>query len=319
MTHEDIVLLSATSIAFVAIFGIVVAVGMEIQRRQSAKTRLNRSESQNPNSYARREQKRGKERAESIITNRISQAVDVDILSGLVSDSQRTILSITLIRAGYFDSRGPAIFIALTIISIVICAIIGAICIRIFLNNLPIFMQLAILGVSAYVGYFIPDIFMRSRRTKIVSEYTSIFPDFLDLLVVCVDAGLSLNAALDRVTSEFYNRSKALASNFAAMLQEVRNGREIADALDNLSYRMDVDEIRSFCTLLKQSLELGSDVSQALRVYSEEMRIKRMLKAEEEANKLPVKMLLPLGLFIFPVILIVILSPIAVKISNMSK
>jgi tight adherence protein C len=137
--------------------------------------------------------------------------------------------------------------------------------------------------------------------------------------VVCVDAGLSLNAALDRVTSEFYYRSKALATNFSAMLQEIRIGREMEDAVDNLSFRTDVDEIRSFCTLLKQSLELGSDVSDALRVYSEEMRVKRFLRAEEEANKLPVKMLLPLGLFIFPVILIVIMAPIVVRISNMAK
>ena len=180
-------------------------------------------------------------------------------------------------------------------------------------------MQMAILAVSAYAGYFIPDAILRSRLSKTKQEYISVFPDFLDLLVVCVDAGLSLNAALDRVTTEFYARSKTLATNFDAMLQEVRIGREMNEALDNLSFRTDADEIRSFCTLLKQSLELGSDVSEALRVYSEEMRVKRMFRAEEEANKLPVKMLLPLGLFIFPVILIVILAPIVVRVSNMGK
>ena len=158
--------------------------------------------------------------------------------------------------------------------------------------------------------------FLRLRTAAVRLEYIQLFPDFLDLLIVCVDAGLSLNAALDRVTEEFYIRSKPLATNFGAMLQEIRIGRDMVDALDNLSNRMNVDEIRSFCTLIKQSLELGSDVSDALRVYSDEMRTKRILKAEEEANKLPVKMLMPLGLFIFPVIMIAILSPIVVKVSK---
>lgn len=313
MDREEIIILSASLIAFVAISGVIIAVGMEIERRKSAGGRLKDSpQSNNKLSDA-------KISLEKDLIERLSQKVDMDLLSGLISEEKRTKLRVDLIRAGFFDPKAPAIFIGVTIITICLCAVVAAFNINYFLADMPIFIQLAILIVSTYAGYFIPDAYLRSRLTKTKQEYISVFPDFLDLLVVCVDAGLSLNAALDRVTNEFYSRSKPLATNFGAMLQEVRIGREMEDALDNLSFRTDADEIRSFGTLLKQSIELGSDVSDALRVYSEEMRVKRMFRAEEEANKLPVKMLLPLGLFIFPVILIVIMAPIVVRISNMGK
>ena len=313
MDREELIILSASLIAFVAIAGVVIAVGMELQRRQAAGGRLKTK----PKKTKTTTDPKLNEATE--LVERLSQSVDVDLLSGLVSHEKRTKLRIDLIRAGFFDAKAPALFIGFTIFSIFMSAVVGVFAVRFFLSDLSILLQLSILGVCSYAGYFIPDAYLRSRLAKTKQEYVSIFPDFLDLLVVCVDAGLSLNAALDRVTSEFYYRSKALATNFSAMLQEIRIGREMEDALDNLSFRTDVDEIRSFCTLLKQSLELGSDVSDALRVYSEEMRVKRFLRAEEEANKLPVKMLLPLGLFIFPVILIVIMAPIVVRISNMAK
>lgn len=313
MDNTEYTLIIASIIAFVAIAGSIIAVGMEIDRRAIAKTRIGKdSDGNKGNDLSVHEDYNN-------VLDRVGKSVDLKIVEGLISEEKRTKLSIDLIRAGYFVPYAPIIFIVATIISILICSILGFIVVTMFFTDRPLFLQLATLSLFAYIGYFIPDMFLRSRRSQAVIEYTTIFPDFLDLLVVCVDAGLSLNAALDRVTSEFYSRSKVLASNFSAMLQEVRSGREFADALDNLSYRVDVDEIKSFCTLLKQSMELGSDVSQALRVYSEEMRVKRMFKAEEQANKLPVKMLLPLGLFIFPVILIVILAPIAVRVANMGK
>ena len=313
MDREELILLSASVIAFVAISSIIIVVGMEIQRRRSAGNRLK----QNKTSVADGS-KQDYNQANELL-ERLSGAIDADLVSSLISTDKLTKLRVDLIRAGLFDARAPAVFIGCTVVSIFFGAIVGFIFVKNILPDLPIYMQMAILGVSAYAGYFIPDAILRSRLSKTKQEYISVFPDFLDLLVVCVDAGLSLNAALDRVTTEFYARSKTLATNFDAMLQEVRIGREMNEALDNLSFRTDADEIRSFCTLLKQSLELGSDVSEALRVYSEEMRVKRMFRAEEEANKLPVKMLLPLGLFIFPVILIVILAPIVVRVSNMGK
>src|SRR5262249_3484251 len=97
---------------------------------------------------------------------------------------------------------------------------------------------------------------------------------------------------------------------------EMRAGRTMVDALESLADRVSIDEARSLVLVLRQSVELGSDVGETLHVFSDEMRSKRLLRAEETANKLPVKMTLPMGLFIFPVILIVIMLPIAIRLGN---
>jgi tight adherence protein C len=94
----------------------------------------------------------------------------------------------------------------------------------------------------------------------------------------------------------------------------MRAGRSTIDALNSLADRLDLDEARSFVLVLRQSVELGSDVAEALRIFSDEMRDKRMMRAEESANKLPVKMVAPLGLFIFPVILMVVMLPLALRV-----
>ena len=312
MSKEDIILIVSSVLIFTAISGAVFVIGSELSRRKSVGARLkNKTDGASISSLDLDINNAQEERAVPVI--------DYGVLEKLLSENNKTALRNDLIRAGIFNPNGPAIYVGTTIIAVVLFAILGFFIIRLYFYHLPIYLQISIMCVSAYVGYFIPDAYLRSRLAATKQEYLSVFPDYLDLLVVCVDAGLSLNASLDRVTQEFYGRSSALATNFSVLLQEIRVGREMSDALDNLADRMDVDEIRSFCTLIKQSLELGSDVAEALRVYSEEMRVKRMFRAEEEANKLPVKMLIPLGLFIFPVILIVILAPIAVRISNMGK
>jgi tight adherence protein C len=253
------------------------------------------------------------------IIERISVRVDDKLISNLVSDQKRTSLHSELIQAGFFQPNSPTIYIGLSVFCILIGGAFGVYLVTNYMGNALTVVKIMALVTSAYAGYFIPDIYIRTRTNMIKQEYVSVFPDFLDLLVVCVDAGLSLNAALDRVTSEFYSRSRPLAINFEVLLTELRIGREMTDAFSNLSSRIGIDDIKSFCTLLKQSSELGSNITDALRVYSDDMRLRRYVRAEEEANKLPVKMLAPLSLFIFPVILIVILTPAVIRFSHVGQ
>jgi tight adherence protein C len=133
-------------------------------------------------------------------------------------------------------------------------------------------------------------------------------------MVVCIDAGLSLEAALDRISREVIKKHRALGMNLLMMGAETRAGRGMIDALGSFGDRLGLDEARSFVATLRQSVELGSDVGDALRAFSNEMRDKRLLRAEERANQLPVKMVLPLGICIFPVILLVVLLPIIVRL-----
>jgi tight adherence protein C len=164
------------------------------------------------------------------------------------------------------------------------------------------------------LGVIGPDAYIARRQRLLSTEYRIVFPDFLDLMTVCVDAGLSLEGSLSRITPEIGRRSRHFGVNLAVMGAEMRAGRTFVEALGTLADRLMIPEARSLVAVLRQSAELGSDVSEALRVFSDEMRNKRMLRAEEEANKLSVKMLLPLALFIFPVVLGVIVLPIALRI-----
>jgi tight adherence protein C len=168
--------------------------------------------------------------------------------------------------------------------------------------------------VGAAIAFYFPDLWIAMRTRSLQQQYRDGFPDALDLLVVCVEAGLSLDAAIARVGQEIGHAHPAIAENLAMMSMELRAGGTRADALHNLAERMGVDEVRSMVTLLLQSEELGTSIADALRLYSDDMRVRRMLRAETKAQALPVKLALPLGFFVFPTMLIVIMLPVAIRI-----
>jgi tight adherence protein C len=142
------------------------------------------------------------------------------------------------------------------------------------------------------------------------------FPDFMDLMIVCTDAGMSLEAATDKVATELAVTHEALGLHLKIMTLEVRAGRPLRDALKNLAERLKMDEARTLAVLFKQSEELGTSLTHTLRVYSAEMRERRITAAEEKANALPVKMVLPLGFCVFPVMLVMILLPVWVRMAG---
>jgi tight adherence protein C len=164
------------------------------------------------------------------------------------------------------------------------------------------------------LGYFAPGFYLGRRIASRQAEHRAGFPDFMDLLVVCCDAGLSMEAALDRVGRELADSYPSLAGNIHMATLEIRAGRSMSEALEHLGDRLALEEARSFAMLLQQSEELGSSMSAALRVYSDDMRHKRLSKAEEKAYSLPAKLSVPLILCIFPVLVIVILLPAYVRV-----
>jgi tight adherence protein C len=173
---------------------------------------------------------------------------------------------------------------------------------------------LLVLGIAALAGFYFPDLclnlWIRRRKEQIVAG----FPDALDLLVVCVEAGMGIDAAVNRVAEEIRLSSEVISDEFRLLNLELRAGKARADALRNLGARTDVEEVRSFATLLIQTDRFGTSVAQALRVHSDAMRTRRYQRAEELAAKLPVKLMLPLILFIFPSIFVVIAGPAAIQI-----
>jgi tight adherence protein C len=170
-----------------------------------------------------------------------------------------------------------------------------------------------LIWAAGIAGYFGPTVYLGRRIAARKNEHRSGFPDFMDLLVVCADAGLSMEAALDRVGRELSDSYPSLSANVYMATLELRAGRTLSDALDHLADRLGLEEARSFATLLQQSEELGSSMTDALRVYSDEMRHKRLSTAEEKAYSLPAKLSVPLTLCVFPVVIVVILLPVYVR------
>jgi tight adherence protein C len=136
----------------------------------------------------------------------------------------------------------------------------------------------------------------------------------MDLMVVCADSGLSMEASLERVGRELGDSYPSLCTNIHMTNLEIRAGKSMTDALEHFGDRLGLEEARSFATLIQQSAELGSSITEALRVYSDDMRHKRLSRAEEKAYSLPAKLALPMMICIFPTIFVVILLPVAVRL-----
>jgi tight adherence protein C len=165
-------------------------------------------------------------------------------------------------------------------------------------------------------GYQAPSFYLNHRIAAKRLEHQAGFPDFMDLLVVCADSGLSMEAALDRIGRELVDSFPSLAANIHMNNLEIRAGRTMTESLEHMAERLGLEEARSFATLIQQSDELGSSISDALRVYSDDMRHKRLSRAEEKAYALPAKLSVPMMVCIFPVLFIVILCPVIVRLAT---
>jgi tight adherence protein C len=232
-----------------------------------------------------------------------------------VDDTFRGKLRLTLLRAGYFRSDAINFYVLWRLLALVLVPAFAYVLLVLLVPRAPAMTLLVIMAVAAAIGMVGPDAFISRRQRMLSAEYRILFPDFLDLLVVCIDAGLTLEAAMNRVTSEIGGRrNRVFGINLALLAAEMRAGRSFIDGLSALAERLMIPEARSLVALLRQSLELGSNVGEALRIFGDEMRDKRLLRAEEQANKLSVKMILPLAMFIMPVVLMVVLLPVGIRL-----
>jgi len=218
-----------------------------------------------------------------------------------------------LIQAGIYDARAVAFFfIARTVLAVGLG--VGAfVVLPMILTQKPSMFWLCVM-IAGVVGYIGPSFYIDRRIAKNLDEHRSGFPDFLDLMVVCADSGLSMEAALERVGRELGDSYPSLCSNIHMTNLEIRAGKTMTDALEHFGDRLGLEEARAFATLIQQSAELGSSITDALRVYSDDMRHKRLSRAEEKAYSLPAKLSLPMMVCIFPVIFVVILLPVAVRL-----
>jgi tight adherence protein C len=221
-----------------------------------------------------------------------------------------------LVQAGIYDPRGVGFFfLARTglAVGLALAVFFLAPALMSAASGSKLWMMVIAAGVIGYVG---PSFYLDRRIKARKAEHQSGFPDFMDLLVVCADSGLSMEAALTRVGSELTDSYPSLCSNIHMANLEIRAGRTLTEALEHLADRLGLEEARSFATLIQQSAELGSSITDALRVYSDDMRHKRLSRAEEKAYALPAKLSIPMMICIFPVIFVVILLPVVVRLAT---
>lgn len=228
-------------------------------------------------------------------------------------DLERNKVKSDLYRAGYHSPQALQIFFALKIVLAVSLASIVLLASP-FMPSVDTNSLMLYTVMAAAIGLLAPNYFLSKSLGKHLRLLRNGFPDALDLLVVCVESGLGLGPALQRVADEINVSHPELSLELATVNAEMRAGVQREKALKNLSQRTGLPDIRGLVALLVQSMRFGTSVADALRIYSEEFRDKRMQAAEEQAAKIGTKMIFPLVLFMFPVFFVVAVGPAALRI-----
>jgi len=223
-----------------------------------------------------------------------------------------------LLQAGYRGPRALPIYLGAKVLLAAGLPLIGAVAMAAAASWGALFQPLSALGLvaAAAAGFYLPGVFLQRRIEQRRSAFEEGFPDAMDMLVVCVEAGLGLDAAIQRVGEEMMHAHPVLATELRVMSLELRAGKTREAALRGLAERTGIDPVKSLTTLLIQAERFGTSVSAALREHASGMRHARIQRARERAAKLPVKMIFPILLFIFPALFLVVLGPAVIGIAE---
>lgn len=255
-----------------------------------------------------REQARAK--AAERIVKKATPVLDRLILP--VSSEERTQLRAKLIQAGYRHKSAQTIYLAAKTVMLVVCAG-GALAVAQLMNYDGV-TSLGAVCLGAGLGFVAPGIWLGSSTSSRQAKIRRGLPDILDLLVVSVESGLALDAALKRVGDEMIRVHPDISQEFRIATVEGQMGIPRAEALENMSQRVGLDELRSVVSVITQAERFGTSVAKALRSQSEALRTKRRQAAEEKAQKTAVKLMIPLVLFIFPAMGVVLAGPAAINL-----
>lgn len=233
-----------------------------------------------------------------------------------LDDDKAPVLQERLALAGYFQPYAVRAFVLIRTGLTLLLPVVAFTIIEIggFVLS-PTYLYLSIVG-SAAVGLYLPNMIVNSRAESRKKETLNGFPDALDLMLVCVEAGLGIDACFARVGQEIVELHPRLAELFATVSLELRAGRPRAEALKNMARKSGVPEIQSFATLVIQSDKLGASIGTALKIYAGEMREARRMRAEEKAHRLPVILSIPLVLFLLPTMIGVLGLPAAISLRD---
>ena len=229
-------------------------------------------------------------------------------------DTKDHVLRTKLIAAGYKAPHAPRVYTLIRLMLVIGLPLALFAWISLSGSSPSIIRLYFTLIIAAAAGLYVPALFISAKAGRRQETMINSFPDALDLMLVCVEAGLGIEAAFARVGQEMTASHPLLAEQLGLVVLELRAGRSREDALRRMADRSGADEIRAFATLLIQSTKLGSSIAQTLRVYATEMRERRRMRAEEKAHRLPVLLSIPLVACMLPVMIGVLMLPAAIRV-----
>ena len=296
----------AVLIAFTAILGVIAIAELVPARDRSVGRRLQELQdvASNRGVVHRRRRQANRDQLEVCLQN----------FGERVSSGRKDLFETRqkLIRAGYRGQDAVPLYYSMRVLSLVV----GAVVIISLVPSLQGRNLLIWVVAGGAVFWMLPAGVLRRKIRLRQKEIQIALPDALDMLVICVEAGLGLNQALVRVSDEVENMSSVLSEELQIVNLEMRAGTPREDALRNLGERTDVPDLRALATMLIQTDRFGTSIAQALRVHSDTLRTKRRQRAEEAAAKTTIKMVPPLVFFIFPAIFVVVLGPAMLHLMN---
>lgn len=236
---------------------------------------------------------------------RLAQPTNTDHISGLRA---------RLMQAGWRGQSAPMLFFGIKAILALILPFVGLILGQFVSTSIGGSESLFFLLALAAIGYYVPNVLVALRARERRREIFEAFPDATDLIIVCIEAGLGLDAAIARAGREMAVRSVPLADELNLIGVELRMGSNRERALRNFATRSGVEEVSMFVAMILQADRFGTSIAESLRVHAEELRLRRRLRAEELAAKIPLKLLFPLIFCIFPALLLVLLGPAFIQI-----
>ncbi|TNE42985.1 MAG: type II secretion system F family protein [Sphingomonadales bacterium] len=305
-------ILRSTALLAVFLFVVIsiIVVSRTIANRTAVRRRLAETQNGHYPDLAATTGLREQEQAQA--WNRLTAAIEK---AGIpLTDENNSTLRAKLAMAGFPSAAAVRVF---TLSRLVLLFVLPGIYLFLTLNRAepPSLMSLYLWSVClAAIGMYLPNLWLSARAERRKQDIVNGFPDCLDLMLVCVEAGLGLEAAFDRVGREVLRSHPLLAEILSATTLELRAGASREQALRGMATRAHVDEIRAFTTLLIQSDKLGTSIGSTLRVYAGEMREKRRLRAEEKAHRLPVLLSIPLVVCMLPTMIGVLMLPAAIKV-----
>jgi tight adherence protein C len=308
---------AATALTFATVFSLILWISEYFQTRKALKRRINLYLGPAPATAVPSRDERELEnyaplRRQSILST--SELLGEVAHGNAANKCQGSKLRRKLLRAGFFNPSSVFWYRLSQVTLLAATSLGGYFTFGHFFHATSYKYNLLFVIGAGGIGFLLPNRYVAMRRASVFQQCREGFPEFIDLMIVCAEAGFGPRAAFDRISREIAKAYPILGAYCYLSNLEIRAGSTLHDAIFSLSDRIHVEEAAILASLLEQTEKLGTNIVDALRVYSDEMRDRRLARAEEKAYSLPSKMVVPLALFVFPVVLVVIILPAIIRI-----